>query len=287
MMYTILSALAILAATVVMVSPSKRNSARQLRLYLRAVVKILSFRAKSEYTRVRSEYYWLHRSTLPRVLRCPVDFVMGVDSSNSKVDTPTKTSESVSIDSCIASNNGMSVELLSYVRGLLPMLDAPGSGDKLCICLADGIDDYFGYNNEPCTLDILYKGHSNPSKKIPAKTYFVRYNVSEGEVVQFPPYGALERQRKGFGVNKIKSAFTVGPSASDVTKVSQIFAGPRNNFYVDCADESVAKEFIGIEEDADVVMSGRNGGKKLRIPGHFFYTHLVSDTNVERRSDII
>jgi len=68
--------------------------------------------------------------------------------------------------------------------------------------------------------------------RIPAKDYKVRYDLACGEVAQFPPYGVHERQRKGFGVRKIKKAEAQGTTDvtnSDVTKDALMWAGPRHN----------------------------------------------------------
>lgn len=248
------------------------------------IVGLLFIRTKFTLVRARSNDYWRHRNRVPRVCRWPLDLLMSVDSSRSSVDTPTKPSQSITIESCVASKDKIYVDLSRHVTKLLPSLDLPGSTGRVRISVFDLFqlcEDGFLARTEPCTLDILYTGHANPAKKMPAKSYFVRYNVAEGEVVQFPPYGVLERQKKGFGVPKIKSAITLGPKVSDLTRLTQVCAGPRNNFYVDCGDESVAKEFIGVEADTSVVVSGRGVGKTLKIPGHFKYTHLVCGDNVQ------
>lgn len=233
-----------------------------------AVVNVARMRAKYSRMAVKSAYYWVHRNSLPRCLRWIVDWLLSADTTNAALDNPTRLSDSVRIQSAILRTDEHVVELAPYLTKLVKDVDVPGARDKVMFCATDLVPSDFMYADETCTIDVRYKGHSNPAKKIPAKDYFVRYVLGAGEVGSFPPYGVRERQIKGFGVKKVRTAVTQGASPLDVTKLALACAGPRYNFYTDCEDESVAKNFIGVNQQVLVTYGGgKNNHNILLDPG--------------------
>eukprot|EP00903_Cladosiphon_okamuranus_P017770 g16358.t1 len=194
--------------------------------------------------------------------------VLGVDSTNALVDSPVKPSDALRIESVIMRTDEFNADVEPFLSEKLHELDQPGAADKVMFTAGDIVSSKLMYFDEPCIIDVKYRGHSNPSKKIPAKDYFVRYNLCSGQVAQFPPYGALERQQKGFGVRKIKSAVVVGCNNLDVTAQARACAGPRRNFYADCEDQAVVKNFIDVDQETLVTYTGsaKEGSEILLRP---------------------
>lgn len=261
----------VLAAGAVMLTRGIREKSigkhfAMVRLSAGAAIDIVRMRARHKHVKAKSEYYWVHRSGLPRMVRWVVDTILGVDSTNATVDRPTKPSESVRVLSVMLRSHELLVELEPFLTQRLQELDTPGAADKLKFAASDILPSDFIYSSEPCTIDVRYRGHSNPCKKIPAKNYLVRYDLGGGEIAQFPPYGVLERQRKGFGVKKIKKAMTQASLSVDITKLAQVCAGPRHNFYADCEDPSVAKNFIDVAQETVVTYAGSgNDGENILL----------------------
>lgn len=221
--------------------------------YTRVAWEILRVRVRRKHIRMKSDYYWNHRRFMPRVLRWVADRVLKVDSSNCLVDRPATPSQSVRIHSAVACAGGVRVDAEPFLSDRLRALDE--AGDNVVfgasdLCLA------WSSLERKMVVDVSYRGHSNPLKKIPAKDYSVRYVLSAGEVGRFPPYGLRERQKKGFGVRKIKHAYADGYNSLDVTALAQTCAGPRHNFYTDCEDASVIKNYVDLDCDTIVTYSG-------------------------------
>lgn len=268
----LLAGFGVISVTVLLLWVSKQVSKHmhKLRMYARACMGVLRMRARYRYTRAKSSYYWVYRNSLPRIMRLPIDTVLRVDSTNALVDNPTRPSSSVKIKLAIVRGDHEGMDVTSVLAKQLYKLDAPGATDKItfsasdllpweCMCVAD----------DPCVVDVTFRGYSNPAKRIPAKDYMVRYKLGCGEVAEFPPYGAHEKQRKGFGVRKIKKAETQGlpPAPVDVTKEALTWAGPRHNFYEDCEESGVAKKFIYGEHDTLVIYAGggSSAGSKILL----------------------
>lgn len=233
-----------------------------------ALLNLARMRARYKRTTMKSAYYWVHRNTLPRCVRWIVDKVLGVDATNASVDNPTKPSDSVRVQSAMLRTDELLVELEPNLTMLLRDLDVPGARDKVMFCASDLLPPEFMYADEPCTIDVKYRGHSNPAKKIPAKDYFVRYSLGAGEVGHFPPYGVRERQLKGFGVKRVRTAVTQGEEPLDVTKRALACAGPRYNFYADCEDKSVAKNLIDVDEQVLVRYGGGKDKDNILLHPH-------------------
>ena len=237
-----------------------RKQLNTCKLTVRATYEILRMKVQHKHTRCKSNYYWFHRSSFPRILRWIIDVVLGVNSTNSLVDNPTKPSECVRIDSAIMQTEVFNAEVGPFLSEKLVELDVSGARDRVMFTGSDIVSSKLMKFDEPCIIDVWYRGHSNPSKKIPAKDYFVRYDLGAGEVAQFPPYGVWERQQKGFGARKIKSAVVESCNNLDVTAQAQKCAGPRRNFYVDCDDQAVVKSFIGVDDVTIVTYTGSGKG---------------------------
>lgn len=253
-----------------------RGAAKQLaglRLSLGAVVDLVCIRVRHKHVKVRSEYYWRTRNEMPRCLRWIIDKLLRVDSRNARVDNPTKPSDAVRVQSVALRSHKLLVDLdeheLACFRSRLEVLDQAGAADKVMFAASDLLCHSYVYSDEPCKIVVRYRGHSNPKKKIPAKNYLVRYELADGEVAQFPPYGVRELQKKGFGVKKIKTAVTQGSMQVDVTNLAQTCAGPRYNFYADCDEGSVTKNFIEIGQETLVTYAGSGKeGEKILLPSN-------------------
>lgn len=245
-----------------------RKQLNTCKLTLCATYEILHMKVRHKHTKSKSNYYWFYRSSFPRILRWIVDVVLGVNSTNALVDNPIKPSECVRINSVIMRTEEFNAEVGSFLSEKLLELNAPGALDRVMFTASEIVSSRLMYFDEPCVIDVRYRGHSNPSKKIPAKDYFVRYDLGAGEVAQFPPYGVWERQQKGFGVRKIKRAVAESCNNLDVTAQAQACAGPRRNFYVDCEDQAVVKSFIDVDQETIVTYtgSGKEGTKILLHP---------------------
>ncbi|CAM9155802.1 unnamed protein product [Ectocarpus sp. 8 AP-2014] len=198
---------------------------------------------------------------MPRVLRWAADRVLGVDCSNCLVDKPTKPSQSVRINSAVACTGDVMVDAKPFLADRLRALDEGGGSDHVFFAASDLCLAWTSVERK-VVVDVSYRGHSNPLKKIPAKDYSVRYVLSTEEVARFPPYGLRERQQKGFGFRKIKHAYADGYNNLDVTALAQTWAGPRHNFYADCEDASVLENYVGLDCDTVVVY----GGDRKKFP---------------------
>ena len=218
-------------------------------------------RVQRKYLRAKSDYYWLHRNYVPTFLRFVADKALGVDSSNALVDRPTKPSQSVRVMSVVVRTNCSSIEAGPVLSERLRELDDPGAPDAVVFSASDLCNTSASH----VLVDVRYRGHSNPQRKMPAREYMVRYGLSPGEVARFPPYGLRERQKKGFGVKKIKSATVEGYNNLDVTVSAQTWVGPRNNFYADCEDMSVVKNFIDLDCDTVVTYGGGTNSSKILL----------------------
>lgn len=223
--------------------------------YTRVIFELVRIRVRYKHVRMKSDYYWNHRHVMPRVLRWAADCVLGVDSTNCLLDKPTTPSKSVRIHSAVACTGGVRVDAEPFLSARLRALDKPGASDSVFFVASDLCLAWTNAERK-VVVDISYRGHSNPLKKIPAKDYSVRYVLSTGEVARFPPYGLRERQRKGFGVRKIKHAYADGYNNLDVTALAQTWAGPRHNFYADCEDASVVKNYVDLDCDTVVAFGG-------------------------------
>lgn len=232
-----------------------------------AVINVARMRARYKRMTMKSAYYWVYRNKLPRCARWIFDKLVRADATNASLDNPTRLSDSVRIHSAMLRTDELLVEVAPYMTNILKDIDVPGARDKVMFCASDLIPHDFMYADDPCTIDVKYRGHSNPAKKIPAKDYYVRYVLGAGEVGTFPPYGARERQLKGFGVKKVRTAVTQGKVPIDITKLALAYAGPRYNFYADCEDKSVAKNFIGVDERVLVTYGGGNSNDNILLHG--------------------
>lgn len=260
----------VISATVLLLWGLKYQ--RELRMYARACIGIVRMQARHRYVRAKSSYYWVYRNSLPRILRLLIDTLMRVNSTNALLDNPTRPSNGVEIKRAILQGEHHGTDVTSVLKKQLCKLDAPGALDKITFSASDVLPlEYMCAVDDPCVVDVTFRGYSNPAKRIPAKDYKVRYDLACGEVAQFPPYGVHERQRKGFGVRKIKKAEAQGTTDvtnSDVTKDALMWAGPRHNFYEDCEDGGVAKNFIDAQFNTLVTYSGGGCGEapKMLLP---------------------
>jgi len=240
---------------------------KKLRMYVRACASIVRMSANHRYVRTKSAYYWVYRNNLPRIVRLVVDTLLRVDSTNALVDNPTRPSSGVEIKRAILRGDNEDTDVTSTLAEQLHQLDAPGAIDKISFSASDLLPlEYVCVVDDPCVVDVTFRGYSNPEKRIPAKNYSVRYDLACGEVAEFPPYGVHEKQRKGFGVRKIKKVEVQAPDAPDLTGRVLSWAGPRHNFYEDCDSSGVAKKYIDVQYDTEVTYSGggsSDGSKML------------------------
>lgn len=267
----VLGGAAILVTWLLRDNSSRQDLHKQLntcKLTLCATYEILRIKLKHRHTRSKSNYYWSHRNNFPRIIRWVADGLLNVDSTNALVDNPMQPSDAVRIESVIMRTEEFNAEVEPFLSEKLRELDEPGAADSIMFTASDVVSSKLVYFDEPCIIDVKYRGHSNPGKKIPAKDYFVRYDLGTGQVAQFPPYGTRERQQKGFGVRKIKSAVAESCNNLDVTAQAQACAGPRRNFYTDCEDRAVVKNYINVDQETIVTYTGsaKEGSKILLHP---------------------
>lgn len=206
----------------------------------------------SKYIENRSNYMWYGRSNMsdryimPRVKKY-LDKFFNVDCKWIKLNSSNNLVDRVLIENAfITSHENVYLGVTDLIRALWNDNCFNGS---IKLDIRD-VFESFGYIQDRWRLNVTYKSHSNPKKKIEAKRFKVVYDIHVGEGLElnFPPYSITESVKIGFGAHKFKSI------ESDVEGVkledARMYAGLRCNFYNDCEYKEVVKMYM--EEDATV-----------------------------------
>lgn len=151
-----------------------------------------------------------------------------------------KKSESIRINSVIVTSdeNRVHSEFCHYniLNELLKGLDEPGAGDTISFHPGEIIPASTFWSSEKATIRIVYTVEEN-------STFFVCYDAKQNGFIEFPPYGIDEKPV----LSTIKSSYVGSKSkgfTEDITHQVVFCAGPRNNFYSDCDEIGVVKNYI-------------------------------------------
>lgn len=194
------------------------------------------------YSGARSDYRWKFRVKTPDFLRRLGDYVFQLD-KNASIDSPRNLAESILIVSATLSKTNMCVDVADKVKKELQNITNSGFVVLHLDQLAS-TPELPGFSD--CSLEVIYFGHADPSKKIPAAEFGVKYNASVCSEVKFPPYKATDKIQKGFTTNKVLHARTF--HEKDLTPLAKKYAGLKANFYADVADPQVQKGHIDHKE---------------------------------------
>ena len=194
------------------------------------------------YSGARSNYRWRLRVKTPDFLTHIGDYAFQLD-KNASLDSPRNLAESIKVVSATLTKTNMCVDVADKVNSCLLNITESGFVVLHLDQLAStpelpGFDD--------CSLEVIYFGHADPSKKIPAAEFGVKYNANVCSEVKFPPYKATEKIQKGFTTNKVLHARTF--HEKNLTPLAKKYAGLKANFYADVVDPQVQKGHIDHKE---------------------------------------
>ena len=203
-------------------------------------------RTSLKLMKTRSNYIWITRKNRCHHIKKIMDKIFIVDPVSASVNSSSKSSERVVIDNAIVTRGVKSKDVTNEMRRILVDFDDPFMGDngQITIDLMDIVPDMATDNgaNDSWCIEITYRGHSDPSKRIEARTYSVKYKSNWKDIITFPPYSIHDMPARGLGSEKILTATTVD---GDMTHMSRQYAGMKVNFYNDCSDE-VLKNHMNI-----------------------------------------
>lgn len=192
------------------------------------------------YCETRSKYRWRLRLKTPNFARPTLDWVLNL-SATASVDSPRNVAESLKVVSATLRREDMCVDVRHKVEEFVEK----GLADTGKVALhMDELVPSAGRNQEPSlssewSLEVLYLGHADPSKRIPAEEFGVKYTAKAKAFILFPPYKATEKIKRGFTSNKVLHARTF--HEKNLTPLAKIYAGLKANFYKDVVDPHVHK----------------------------------------------
>lgn len=197
------------------------------------------------YARSRSKYRWTVRCKTPGFMRHLGDYVFQLDKNAASIDSPRNLAESIKVMNATFRKNNMCLEVTDKLNSCLRGMTESGNIilqlSELVKVVPGGM---LGY--EECSLEVLYLGHADPSKKIPAAEFGVKYNAKVCSSIVFPPYKVSEKIKKGLATNKVVHARTF--HEKNLTHLATRYAGLRANFYRDVDDPTVQKDHIDHKE---------------------------------------
>lgn len=205
------------------------------------------------YAEARSKYRWKHRVKTPTFLRPLGDWVFTL-SETASVDCPKTIAESVKIVSAVLNRKDMQIDVSKEVQkrldeGLTPTNEI----GKVTLYMDELVGPNMPETSE-WSLEVIYKGHADPTKRIPSAEFGVKYIAKVSSPVLFPPYRATDKIRKGLTVNKVLHARTF--HEKNLTPLAKKYAGLNANFYEDVTDTHVQKNHIDHKE-VHVILSQR------------------------------
>jgi len=210
-------------------------------------------KASLQFMKKRSNYIWKTRNHVNIHVKKIMDKIFIVNPESASVNSSLKSSERVLIDHAIATRGDISKDVTIEMREILVDFDDPFMGDngQITIDLLDIVPTMAGDtgNNDSWYIEITYRSHSDPFKRIEASTYSVKYKSNWKDIITFPPYSITDKPSKGLGSTKVLSAST--ENGGDVTHISKQYAGMKVNFYNDCSDE-VLKNHMNMDATVKV-----------------------------------
>ena len=198
------------------------------------------------YCETRSKYRWRLRLKTPDFARPTLDWVLNL-SATANVDSPRNVAESLEVVSATLRRNDMCVDVRHEVQECL----RNGLGDTGKVALhmdklVPSTRNQVLTLSSEWSLEVLYLGHADPSKRIPAEEYGVKYTAKAQAFILFPPYKATEKIKKGFTANKVLHARTF--HEKNLTPLAKKYAGLNANFYKDVVDPHVHKFHVDHQE---------------------------------------
>jgi len=205
-------------------------------------------KASLKFIKTRSDYIWINRNHFNNSLKKIIDKILIVNPEIASVNASSKSSDRIIIEHAIASRGDTSKDVTVEMRSILVDFDDPFMGDngQITIDLVDIVPNMATDTGEDNSwyIEITYRGHSDPSKRIEARTYSVKYKANWKDIITFPPYSINDKPVRGLGCTKVLSALS--SNGGDVTQISKQYAGMKVNFYSDCSDE-VLKNHMNVD----------------------------------------
>lgn len=191
------------------------------------------------YSAARSKYRWKLRLKTPDVFRHVGDKFFKLDHDTASIDSPRNLAESIKVVSATVKKSNMCIDVVDKVNKALQELTESGTVILQMDQLAPS-PDLLGFDD--CSLEVVYIGHADPSKRIPAAEFGVKYKAKVCSGIVFPPYKVTDKIQKGFSTSKILHARTF--HEKNLTPLAKKYAGLKANFYKDVVDPRVQKDHI-------------------------------------------
>lgn len=223
------------------------------RIYYAGLIKVIF-----AYGETRSKYKWTWRSKTKPWLRSIGDYIFNLN-EDASVDAPTNLVESVVVTSASLTRKNCSIQVVNEVNSLLQDMTECGTIEIPIRHLLRTLP----FPEDDCSLDIEYKGHADPSRKIPAGHFAVKYRAKVDSTICFPPYSANEKIKKGFKANKIIYARAF--HNKDLTSLAKTYGGLKANFYEDVSCQHVQKNYIDHKEVH--VLISEDGCQRTKVVG--------------------
>ncbi|CAM9207043.1 unnamed protein product [Pylaiella littoralis] len=206
---------------------ARRRPPRQIGRDIAFTLAYVSAKIIRRVVAVRSSYLWDKRQQWIGPLRTVLDTLLRVDSVQAALDTSVSGHDSIRVLSAIATVDDRDCD----VTKLLDTLWTSGDGVRVVVPIKEVS------SADHVTIRILYRGHSNVSKRYPSQTFSVRYSGPSSEAFRFPPYASSMSIRRGIGVPRVLQAcyeesgqVLHGPEAEQSS-------GLRRTFYADVDDD--------------------------------------------------
>ena len=191
------------------------------------------------YCETRSKYRWRLRLKTPDFARPTLDWVLNL-SATANVDSPRNVAESLEVVSATLRRKDMCVDVRHKVEECLK--NGLGDTGKVALHMDELVPSTGNQElslSSEWSLEVLYLGHADPSKRIPAEEFGVKYTAKAKAFILFPPYKATEKIKRGFTSNKVLHARTF--HEKNLTPLAKKYAGLNANFYKDVVDPHVHK----------------------------------------------
>lgn len=198
------------------------------------------------YSDARSAYRWRLRLRTPGLLKPFGDWVFHLTPTRASVDSPKNVAESIVVVSASLTFDGKTTDVTERVQHVFRTSRLGYGSTKVALYAEDLLDDSGLSELGMWSLEIIYIGHADPSRRIPADEFAVKYVAKVSSAILFPPYEATEKIQKGLGTKKIIHARTF--HEKNLTSLAKKYAGLRVNFYEDVQDSQVQKFHIDHQE---------------------------------------
>lgn len=220
-----------------------------------------------QYSSVVSAYRWRYRKSTPYTFLPLIDNLLHVDPFYATVNCPAVVSESVKIIEATLTRKEMCIQVTEEFRYSMNRIGEEGTVKIYMNDLLPNILRHMKSTSDSSQwgVEVTYLGHADPSKKISAEEFSVKYECDNpvSDAIIFPPYSALEKIKKGLGLPKVVRA--VDDYNQDMTIEVAAFAGLKTDFYEGCDRSNVVKSYIGSENETFVEITHLGVVKNLRL----------------------